>query len=226
MALLDNPRGHIVFDCDGTLISSFESIVDGVKEVMSITLKREVTREEVIEKYTADLYGLAKNFGIELEGDEAKQKELIGLWEEVVHRNNEARRHQFLLYPGIKELLDELKKEYQLYVWTARDRRSTLFILRDLGVVEYFLDFSCVDDDNAPKPMPDGIERMVGDFDKSKVVVIGDSPGDIRGAKAYGAKSIAACWDHPEFYENSDNYGADFKTRDPLDCLSIINSLM
>lgn len=226
MQYLENPRGHIVFDCDGTLISSFESIVDGVKEVMSITLDRDVDREEVLNNYTADLFGLARNFGLSIENDEKKQKELLKLWEEVVHRNNSMRKHQFSLYPGISELLEKLKSEYNLYVWTARDRRSTLFILKDLGIAKYFLDFSCVDDPVSPKPMPDGISHMLGEVDRSKVVVIGDSPGDLRGASAFGAKSIAACWDHPDFYESCDQYGADFKVTSPLDCLSIINDLM
>ena len=224
MSYLKNPRGHIVFDCDGTLISSFEAILEGISEVMSTILEREVPREEVVANYESDLLALAHNFGLKPDEYLDLRKRLIKTWEEVAHRGNVEKRHQFRLFPEIKELLQDLSKEYQLYVWTARDRKSTLYILKDLGVASYFLDFRCVDDCD-PKPLPAGLEEMVGDIDKNKVIVIGDSPTDIRGAQSFGVKSIAACWADENFFKDSDRLEPDFKAKSPKDCLSIINNL-
>ena len=224
MSYLKNPKGHIVFDCDGTLISSFEAILEGIGEVMSLILNREVGREEVLEKYESDLLALAHNFGLNPDEDEDLKKKLIKTWEEVAHKANVEKRHQFRLFPEIKELIKDLSKDYQLYVWTARDRKSTLHILKDLGVASFFLEFRCVDD-CAPKPLTEGLEQMVGDIDKSKIIVIGDSPTDIRGAKNFGVKSIAACWADETFYQACERYQPEFKAMRPKDCLSIINGL-
>ena len=224
MSYLENPRGHIIFDCDGTLISSFEAIIEGIGEVMSTVLEREVNRDEVLKNYESDLLALAHNFGLKPDEDDALKDRLIKTWEAVAQKVNEEKRHQFRLFPGIKDLILELSKDYQLYVWTARDRRSTLYILKDLEIASFFLEFRCVDD-CAPKPLTEGLEQMVGDVDKDKVIVIGDSPTDIRGAKSFGVKSIAACWADERFFHESDRYEPEFKAKAPKDCLSIINNL-
>ena len=53
----------------------------------------------------------------------------------------------FLLFPDILELLDQLASlNYKLYVWTARDRASTLDILKNLNIISKFEEIRCYDD--------------------------------------------------------------------------------
>lgn len=99
-------------------------------------------------------------------------------------------------YAGITKLLPELLRcGYKLYVWTARGRGSTVEILRSLDMIGHFELLSC-GSENGAKPSPEGIQAILPGIDPSKVIVIGDSTGDMMGGSAFGAYCIGALWAH------------------------------
>lgn len=127
----------------------------------------------------------------------------------------------YKLFDGIKELLLELAQDHCLYVWTARDRASTLRILKELDVIHHF-DSICTVDDAPPKPHIAGLSSMVGPFQKSSICMIGDTTFDIQGAKNFGIVSIGAAW-NPEAKVNLlSGAGADFIATHPSECSKII----
>lgn len=100
------------------------------------------------------------------------------------------------LFPGIKDLLRYLKEQgLELFVWTARDRRSTIEILESLAIMSEFSMLNCAGESSA-KPSSEGISSMLTQVDPSEVAVIGDSLGDMLGGREYGAYSIGALWAH------------------------------
>ena len=126
------------------------------------------------------------------------------------------------LFPGIKEVLHELSDDYLLYVWTARDRRSSQRILTDHGVMHFFEGIHTSDDFN-PKPHIRGLRDLLGDVDKSQVCIIGDTTNDILGAKHFGVKCIGAIWGpstNPQFLIDA---GADFIALEPNQCIVWVN---
>ncbi|MBA2404466.1 MAG: HAD family hydrolase [Bdellovibrionales bacterium] len=125
---------------------------------------------------------------------------------------------RYALYPGIKELLISLSADSLIYVWTARDRRSTLRILDELKILALFEQI-CTVDDALPKPHISGLQEMVGDFKKSQICVIGDTSNDILGAKNFGVKSVAASWNPSVNAVVMKEAGADFIALKPQDCL-------
>jgi phosphoglycolate phosphatase len=125
------------------------------------------------------------------------------------------------LFPGIKELLADLSAQHTLYVWTARGRDSTLRILKDLQVAQYFNAFA-TPDDCVPKPHIQGILQLVGSTSKKSVCVIGDSSNDILGAKNFGAIAIGAIWNNETNGDVLKDYGADFIVSHPRECSRII----
>lgn len=135
------------------------------------------------------------------------------------------------LYSGIENLLEELsQKGVKLYVWTARERFSTVEFLKSLGIISRFEELSC-STDCAPKPNKEGLLDMLGQADPSTVIVVGDSGTDMVGAKNYGARSIAALWSVPQDYverraSEMDRYGADFMARTVEDCKKQIFELI
>lgn len=214
---MDESRGHIVFDCDGTLISSLMGIQLGLQELFTDVLKRDVSLEEVIKHYTVDYKEFLLNFGIDIT-DENLVKEIQDKWAKL----SVDMGTRFALFPGIVELIDQLiSLNYKLYVWTARDRASTLGILKNLNIISKFEDLRCYDD-TTPKPHPMGLEEMVGSFDKSKTVMIGDSTADIEGAKNFSCLGIAALWSDGIDEKKMLESGADFTAYAPLDCLEYI----
>lgn len=126
------------------------------------------------------------------------------------------------LYAGILELLNDLKAQgHVLYVWTARDRSSTLRILKDNQVLELFEEITTIDD-AAPKPHPQGLEKMLTGKDKNAICVIGDSSTDILGARHFGVMSIGALWNNITSREELEQYCADFLVYDPEVCSKVI----
>lgn len=127
----------------------------------------------------------------------------------------------FKVFPGIKELLvDLIQLGFTLSVWTARSHRSTVESLKRMDIAQYFTEIYG-HDDGISKPHPDGLKKLAEGLDKEVVLHIGDSLGDIEGAKAFGISVIAACWNVPNQVEN-------FRTKTPLlaikveDCRKII----
>lgn len=125
------------------------------------------------------------------------------------------------LFPGIKELVVELSHENLLYVWTARDRASTLRILGDLGISSYFESIS-TSDDAYPKPHVAGIAQLVGSIDKKCICIIGDSSSDMLGAKNFGVMGIGAIWNHGASPQVLRDSGADFIVSHPSECSKLI----
>ena len=130
---------------------------------------------------------------------------------------------KYVLYPGINELLLGLSTDCHLYVWTARDKKSTLRILKELGVLQYFTSV-CTIDDALPKPNPHGLEELLGKGQTHKACVIGDTSNDILGAKNFGVPSIGATWNTSANAEILRLSGAEFVTSSPLSCLEWINN--
>ena len=128
------------------------------------------------------------------------------------------------LYPGIKELVEFLKSQnIALYVWTARERRSTVEILKSLDMIQHFDEMSC-GIEASQKPSPEGISNMLYDIPAENVAVIGDSVGDMIGAKKFGALPIAALWGHgnTEAIELMKSYGAQEACLTVEECKSIL----
>ena len=98
------------------------------------------------------------------------------------------------LYTGIYQLLTELKQlNVKIYLWTARGRASTVQILKSLEIIGFFEDISTATD-CTPKPSCDGLALMLNEIPKESIIMIGDSMGDIHGAKDYGIKSMGVSW--------------------------------
>jgi phosphoglycolate phosphatase len=128
---------------------------------------------------------------------------------------------QYQLYPGIKELLTELSPEHLLYVWTARDRVSTLRILEELELLPLFEDI-CTFTDAPPKPLTGGLLKLVGSRPKPAICVIGDSAYDMQGAKNFGVLALGAVWNVETNAQLLQESGADFIVSHPFECSKLI----
>lgn len=133
------------------------------------------------------------------------------------------------LFEGIKELLRHLKSQgIKLYVWTARDRRSTLEILKTLDILDQFEDISTASDGH-PKPNPDGLEVMLFDIDPKSVVIVGDSYTDILGAKHFGCTSIGVIWIDPNDEDGKaslEHFEADHICSTVSECKKVLDNLI
>jgi phosphoglycolate phosphatase-like HAD superfamily hydrolase len=102
------------------------------------------------------------------------------------------------LFSGMKDLLIQLKKEnYELYIWTARGRSSTIMSLKSLDVAHFFNELYCYDD-GIPKPHPIGLQKLTNGIEKKNILHIGDSFSDYEGAKNFDIDFVFAGWNQPD----------------------------
>lgn len=127
------------------------------------------------------------------------------------------------IFPDIEDLLSFLRDSgISLYVWTARDRKSTKESLKSQGILHFFKELRCQGD--APlKPNTAEIEYML-DTDDQLVVMIGDSLSDIQAGKNIKAKTIAALWgfEDTELGDYFRQHGADELALSVQECKKIL----
>jgi phosphoglycolate phosphatase len=127
----------------------------------------------------------------------------------------------YSLFPGMKDLLVDLKAfGFELYIWTARPRRSVLESTKKLDIIHFFSELYCYDD-GLPKPHVMGLEKLTSGISKKNILHIGDSLTDIQGAHAFGIEVVAACWNNPD-QVNTYQALADYTALDLNQCREII----
>ncbi len=178
----------IIFDIDGTLTSTNELIFASFNHVTTKYLNKKLTNEEII-----SLFGppedtiLKKWFG----DDFTNVKEDYYKFYKDEHHLADA-------YPGIKEILEIIKsREIPLGIFTGKGRKSALITLEVLGIDKYFDLIITGDDVVNHKPSGEGIIKFINEFhlEKEKVLMIGDSLGDIIASREAGVKIASVLWD-------------------------------
>lgn len=131
-------------------------------------------------------------------------------------------RSGFQLFPGMKDFIVELKQNnFEIYIWTARNRSSTITSIKQNELSEFLTDIYCADD-GMMKPHPMGLTKLLGGVPKNQIIHIGDSETDLQGAINFGIDFIYAAW-------NDLSLGELYKSRTPfvantiLDCKKIID---
>ncbi len=112
-----------------------------------------------------------------------------------IHWLNRRRKHparNFLLIPGVDEMLKQLHGRYPMSVVSARDERSTLNFLEQFDLVKYFDFIITGQSAKYTKPYPDPVllaaQKM--NVTPENCLMIGDTTVDIRAGKAAGAQTV------------------------------------
>ncbi len=116
----------------------------------------------------------------------------------------------FLLVPGVDEMLAALKGRYPMAIVSARHEKSTMRFLEQFDLVKYF--DAIITGLSAPhtKPFPDPIflaAQKMG-VKPSECLMIGDTTVDIRAGKSAGAQTVGVLCGFGEEQELKD-MGAD-----------------
>src|SRR6516225_10387269 len=179
----------VLFDLDGTLIDSGPMIVASMKHAAKSVLGRDVPEEVLTAAVggpglVAQMQALAPDRVDDLvtayrEHNEPLHEELEAFWEVV-------------------EVLPRLRSEgRRLGIVTAK-RHATVRLAFDRlpGLEDSFDVVIASDDTERHKPSPDPILAAIDRLDASPSdsAYVGDSPYDIRAAKAAGAYAVAVAW--------------------------------
>lgn len=207
----------VLFDLDQTLIDSRECSLRSFEHAFQQVLGVTPSRERILQ-----LWGLPLDRQMaELAGPTAA-KALFDAYREFQATQD----HLITVYPGWPAVLVELRQRgYRLAVVTAKRRDRAIRHLTLVGVYTFFDALVGADDTSRHKPDPEPFllaSAALGATPK-ECMAIGDTPGDIIGAKRAGMTAVLAEWDSLTFRDGpADGEGAnpDILLASPLDLLS------
>jgi phosphoglycolate phosphatase len=139
------------------------------------------------------------------------------------------RRHHsekdFLLVPGVDEMLKQLHGRYPMAIISARDEKTNMQFLEKFDLAKYFDVIVTGLSAKYTKPYPDPIFLAA---EKMKVapencLMIGDTTVDIRAGKSAGAQTVGVLCGFGEEYELR-KMGADEILEDTTKLLKILKT--
>lgn len=178
----------LCFDVDGTLSDTDDLYVKKVSKFVPRFLFRDpdhAARRFVmwIEAPGNALLGLADTLHLD--------DEMVAVinW---LNRRRKLSSKEFLLIPGVDELLKQLHGRYPMSVVSARDEKGTMAFLEKFDLVKYFDVIVTGLSARHTKPYPDPIllaaEKM--NVPPENCLMIGDTTVDIRAGKSAGAQAV------------------------------------
>ncbi len=172
----------LCFDVDGTLSDTDDLFVRRLKRwIPSERLARCLVMW--LETPGNGLLALADRLGIDDE---------LARLVDWMYRHRRKRWREFLLIPGVTQMLQNLSQRYPLAVISSRDEIGTLQFLDHFGLTPLFRVIVTALTCEHTKPYPDPIfyaARQLG-VRPEECVMIGDTTVDIRAGRAAGAQTI------------------------------------
>lgn len=178
----------VLFDFDGTVIDSGAIIIASMRHATKTVLGRDIPDEELGRAVGGS--GLVEQMRLL---DPERIDELVAVYRE----HNEPLHAEIAECSGMTDVLTRLKDEgRRLGIVTAK-RQETVKIAFSYLPLEHFFDVVVGSDDTErhkpdPDPILHALERMGVDADDA--VYVGDSPFDVRAAKAAGMHAISVTW--------------------------------
>ena len=178
----------IIFDVDGTLTSTMELILESFRYISKKYFDKSLTDEEIMSLFGPTEDVILKDWA----GDNYKavRKDYYDYYS--------THHHMADLYPGIEEILSYIKsKKVLLSIYTGKGREAATITLKKLGIYDYFDLMMTGDDVKEHKPSAEGINQFVEKYklNKARVLMIGDSPVDVKAARAADVKVASVIWD-------------------------------
>jgi pyrophosphatase PpaX len=179
----------VLFDLDGTLIDSGPIILASMQHAVRTVLDREIAYEELAA--TVGGQGLVAQMA-ELDPD--RVDELI----EVYREHNDPLHDTLEAFAGMVDVLPRLRADgRRLGIVTAKRHRTVALAFDRFPWLEELFEVVIGHEDTARhKPDPDPVLLALKRLEAtpSESAYVGDSPFDIRAAKAAGAFAVAVSW--------------------------------
>ena len=178
----------VLFDLDGTLIDSGEVILASFRHATQTVLARVIPDEVLMANVGG--HGIRAQM---VEFDVERADELVSVYRE----HNLATYAGVAMFPGIADVLDSLHGEDRRLGLVTVKGRPTVALTFEMHPLEHYFGTVVTGDDTVrhkpdPEPLQLALERLAGD--PADAVYVGDSPFDIRAAKAAGIASAAVGW--------------------------------
>jgi pyrophosphatase PpaX len=178
----------VLFDLDGTVVDSGAIILASMRHATREVLGRDYSDEELLR--TVGGPGLEAQM-------EALAPERVEQLVDIYRAHNEPLHESLEACPGMEEVLVRLHEDgRRLGVVTAKRRSTVELAFARIPVGHLFETVVGGDETERHKPDPEPLllaaERLGAD--PSETAYVGDSPFDVRAAKAAGMFAVAVTW--------------------------------
>ena len=178
----------ILFDLDGTLLSTLEDLTDAVNYTLRFYGCPERTMEEV---RTFIGNGAEYLVRLSLPGKETDPSvaEALATYHAYYATHNQIKTRP---YDGILEALEEIRREFPVAVVSNKPDRATKPLCR-----QYFGEdiFALGESGGCPrKPAPDMVKQAMAAIGVEKCIYVGDSEVDIITARNAGVPCLSVLW--------------------------------
>ncbi len=180
----------IIFDMDGTLTQTNQLIFDSFNFIVRKYQGKTLTPQEITALFGPPEEGAL----IPIVGE----KLLPQAMKEYLSYYRENHKRLAKLYPGIREILDDVKRRGRLLaLFTGKGIHTTTITLEEFGLKGLF---DCVvtgNDVANHKPSAEGIQKILDAFglEPHEAVMVGDSVADVKASHAAGVRVAAVLWD-------------------------------
>lgn len=180
---------HIIFDIDGTLLNTEDTVFASLRRVGKELLHRDLSDDEI--RKTLGVPGLK---ALEMVGVPQKEcHSALKLWEKYFEEDIALVKH----FPGIRELLEELtNRGYKLGIITSKNLKEFNTDFVPFGLLPYFGIIITADDSLTHKPdkgpMIEYMKRA--NIEPSEALYLGDAIYDYKCANSAGVDFILALW--------------------------------
>lgn len=183
----------LCFDVDGTLSDTDDQFVHKLVHILKPfgfffqdNDPRSFARKVVMATETPGnfLYGLPDQVGLDDE---------IARFGDFIYRIGLGKSPKpFMIIPGVKKNLEELKGLYGMSIVSARGERSTMMFLDQFNLTSMFQYIATAQTCEHTKPYPDPILWVAENMGvrPDQCLMIGDTTVDILAARAAGAQSV------------------------------------
>ena len=181
----------LIFDIDGTLWDSRALVAEGY----NIQLRSEglehlcVTAEDFLPLFGKVMTEIADVIFASIPEPEryALMERCMATENEYLHRNPCR-----IGYPGIRETMEKLSKNYRLFIVSNSQRGYPELCIEKLGLGDYISGHLCFGDTGAEKGVT--IRRLMERHGIESAAYIGDTQGDLEAAKMAGIDFIFAAY--------------------------------
>lgn len=195
----------VLFDFDGTIMDTNEVIIQSWQETFRRLEGRETDRETLLKTFGEPLEGTMRDFFPNVPLEEGLE----------IYRGYQ--RDNYLpnirLFPGIRELLDELmQRQVKMALVTSRLRHTTDQALEAFDLGKYFGYVVTADDVTRHKPDPQSVEIALEKIGSAPehAIQIGDTKHDIQCAHNAGVPAVLVSWSQALAKELKEGFPAEY----------------
>ena len=209
----------ILFDLDGTLLSTLEDLTDSVNYTMIHFGCPERTLDEV-RSFVGN--GAERLIALSLPGldSDPDVKEALAFYQAYYAEHSQIKTRP---YDGILEALEEIKKEFPIAVVSNKPDRATKPLCK-----KYFGEdvFALGESEACPrKPAPDMVWQGMKAIGVERCIYVGDSEVDVITAKNAGVKCLSVLWGFRD-RKTIQEAGGEYFCENPRDMLKILKEMI